>query len=71
MNAELNLTVLLITHEMAVIKSVADRVAVLDGGRIVEEGRTFEIFARPRHPTTAPSSRPSPAPPCRPISWTG
>lgn len=51
-NAELNLTVLLITHEMAVIKSVADRVAVLDGGRIVEEGRTFEIFARPRHPTT-------------------
>ncbi|GGF84798.1 methionine import ATP-binding protein MetN [Azorhizobium oxalatiphilum] len=51
-NAELKLTVLLITHEMAVIKSVADRVAVLDGGQIVEEGRTFEIFARPQHPTT-------------------
>ena len=51
-NAELNLTVLLITHEMAVIKAVADRVAVLDGGRIVEEGRTFELFAHPRHPTT-------------------
>lgn len=51
-NAELNLTVLLITHEMAVIKAVADRVAVLDGGRIVEEGTTFELFARPRHATT-------------------
>ena len=51
-NAELNLTVLLITHEMGVIKSVADRVAVLDGGRIVEDGATYEVFARPRHATT-------------------
>lgn len=51
-NAELNLTVLLITHEMAVIKSVADRVAVLDGGRIVEEGATYDVFAHPRHATT-------------------
>nr|WP_245263449.1 methionine ABC transporter ATP-binding protein [Azorhizobium doebereinerae] len=51
-NAELKLTVLLITHEMAVIKAVADRVAVLDGGRIVEDGSTFDIFARPQHPTT-------------------
>ncbi|MEP9356092.1 methionine ABC transporter ATP-binding protein [Xanthobacter sp. KR7-65] len=50
--SELNLTVLLITHEMAVIKAVADRVAVIDGGRIVEEGATYEVFARPRHPTT-------------------
>ncbi len=51
-NAELNLTVLLITHEMAVIKAVADRVAVIDGGRIVEEGTTYDVFAHPRHPTT-------------------
>lgn len=51
-NAELNLTVLLITHEMGVIKAVADRVAVLDGGRIVEDGPTYEIFARPQHATT-------------------
>ncbi|WP_132031239.1 methionine ABC transporter ATP-binding protein [Aquabacter spiritensis] len=51
-NAELNLTVLLITHEMGVIKAVADRVAVLEGGRIVEEGPTFALFARPQHPTT-------------------
>ena len=51
-NAELNLTVLLITHEMTVIRSVADRVAVIDGGRIVEEGATYDVFARPQHPTT-------------------
>lgn len=51
-NAELNLTVLLITHEMAVIKAVADKVAVIDGGRIVEDGATYEVFARPRHSTT-------------------
>ncbi|WP_393987397.1 methionine ABC transporter ATP-binding protein [Xanthobacter sediminis] len=51
-NAELKLTVLLITHEMAVIKAVADQVAVIDGGRIVEEGSTYDVFAQPRHPTT-------------------
>jgi len=51
-NAELRLTVLLITHEMAVIKAVADRVAVIDGGRIVEEGTTYDVFARPQHATT-------------------
>jgi len=51
-NSELQLTILLITHEMAVIKSVADRVAVIDDGRIVEEGDTFNVFTAPRHPTT-------------------
>ncbi|PWR17788.1 methionine ABC transporter ATP-binding protein [Zavarzinia compransoris] len=51
-NAALKVTVLLITHEMAVIKAVADRVAVIDGGRIVEQGATFDIFARPIHGTT-------------------
>ena len=51
-NTELDLTVLLITHEMSVVKTIADRVAVLEQGRIVEEGTTFDIFAKPRHPTT-------------------
>ncbi len=51
-NAELDITTLLITHEMSVIKSVADRVAVIDGGRIVEEGTTFDLFTRPQHATT-------------------
>ena len=51
-NRELDLTVLLITHEMAVVKSIADQVVVLDGGQVVEQGPTFDIFAHPHHPTT-------------------
>jgi D-methionine transport system ATP-binding protein len=51
-NAELNLTILFITHEMSVVKKLADRVAVMEGGRIVEQGTTYEIFSDPRHETT-------------------
>lgn len=51
-NTELRLTILFITHEMAVVKALADRVAVLERGRIVEEGATFDIFASPRHDVT-------------------
>jgi len=51
-NAELQVTILLITHEMSVIKSVASRVAVIDGGSIVEQGETYDVFTRPRHATT-------------------
>jgi D-methionine transport system ATP-binding protein len=51
-NAELNLTILFITHEMSVVKKLADRVAVMEGGRIVEQGTTYEIFSNPRHETT-------------------
>jgi D-methionine transport system ATP-binding protein len=51
-NHELGLTILLITHEMEVVKSIADNVAVIDGGRIVERGSTFDIFTHPQHPTT-------------------
>jgi D-methionine transport system ATP-binding protein len=51
-NAELGLTVLLITHEMEVVKTIATRVAVIDRGRIVEQGRTFDIFTAPQHETT-------------------
>jgi D-methionine transport system ATP-binding protein len=51
-NAELKLTILFITHEMMVVKKLAGRVAVLEGGRIVEQGSTYEIFAHPRHETT-------------------
>jgi D-methionine transport system ATP-binding protein len=51
-NAELGLTILLITHEMSVIRRVAREVAVLDGGRIVEAGPVFDVFTRPTHPVT-------------------
>ena len=49
---DLALTIVLITHEMAVVKAIADRVAVLEDGRIVEQGPTFEVFAHPAHPIT-------------------
>jgi D-methionine transport system ATP-binding protein len=51
-NSELKLTIVFITHEMSVVKRLADRVAVLESGRIVEQGTTYEIFANPRHETT-------------------
>ena len=47
-NRRLGLTILLITHEMEVIRSVADRVAVIDAGRIVEEGPVWSVFADPK-----------------------
>ncbi len=47
-NRTLGVTIVLITHEMGVIKNVADRVAVIDAGRIVEEGAVREIFLHPR-----------------------
>ncbi|PVE26373.1 methionine ABC transporter ATP-binding protein [Microvirga sp. KLBC 81] len=51
-NAELGLTILLITHEMAVIRNIAREVAVIEGGRIVEQGDVFEVFTRPQHEVT-------------------
>ena len=51
-NRELGLTILLITHEMEVVKRIADNVAVIDGGRIVEAGSTFDVFSAPTHKTT-------------------
>jgi D-methionine transport system ATP-binding protein len=51
-NAELGLTILLITHEMAVIRSIAREVAVIDNGQIVERGSVYDLFTRPQHPVT-------------------
>lgn len=51
-NREFGLTILLITHQMQVIKQIADRVAVIDAGRIVESGPVLDVFTRPAHPTT-------------------
>ncbi len=51
-NRELKLTIVLITHEMDVIRRVCDRVAVMDGGAIVEQGPVTEVFLHPKHPTT-------------------
>lgn len=51
-NEELGITIVLITHEMDVVRSLAHRVAVMEGGRVVESGDTYEVFARPQHPAT-------------------
>ncbi|KVO44328.1 methionine ABC transporter ATP-binding protein [Burkholderia ubonensis] len=51
-NRELGLTIVLITHQMEVIKQVCDRVAVLDAGRVAEEGRVIDVFLQPRHEVT-------------------
>lgn len=50
-NRELGVTVIVITHEMEVVRSIADRVAVLDAGRKIEEGSVYEVFANPRTDT--------------------
>ena len=47
-NTKLGLTILLITHEMDVIRRIADRVIVLDHGAIAEEGPVWQVFARPQ-----------------------
>jgi D-methionine transport system ATP-binding protein len=47
-NRTFGVTIVLITHEMGVIKNVADRVAVIDAGRIVEEGAVRDVFLHPR-----------------------
>ena len=51
-NEKLNLTIVLITHEMDVIRTICDRVAVIDGGKIVESGLVTQVFLHPQHPTT-------------------
>ncbi|TYP73895.1 D-methionine transport system ATP-binding protein [Paenibacillus methanolicus] len=51
-NQKLGITILLITHEMQVIRSICDRVAVIDGGTIVEIGDVIDVFLKPQHPVT-------------------
>ena len=51
-NQRLGITIVLITHSMDVIRSVCDRVAVLDQGHLVEEGEVIDVFLHPQHETT-------------------
>ena len=51
-NRELGLTIVMITHQMEVIKQVCDRVAVLEAGQVVESGRVIDVFLRPQHEVT-------------------
>ncbi|CEI54314.1 methionine ABC transporter ATP-binding protein [Acinetobacter bereziniae] len=51
-NQEQGITVVMVTHEMDVIESVCDYVAVMEQGKVIETGSTLEIFSQPQHPTT-------------------
>lgn len=51
-NTRFNLTIVLITHEMQVIKEICDKVAVIEGGRIVEQGSVLDVFTDPQVKTT-------------------
>ncbi len=53
LRADMGLAYLIITHNLALVRHVADRVVVLYLGRVVEEGPTAQVFATPAHPYTA------------------
>ncbi|SMD14777.1 methionine ABC transporter ATP-binding protein [Sporomusa malonica] len=50
-NKKLGLTIVLITHEMHVIKAICDQVAVIEGGQLVETGKVFDVFTKPKSAT--------------------
>jgi len=52
LKAEFNMAMLLITHDLGIVRKMADRVCVMTNGEIVERGSTREIFASPQHPYT-------------------
>lgn len=51
-NQEQGITIVMVTHEMDVIETVCDYVAVMEQGKVIETGSTIDIFSRPQHPTT-------------------
>lgn len=53
-NRELGITIVVITHEMDVVRAIADKVAVMENGRVVEYGSVYEVFS---HPTTSVAQR--------------
>lgn len=51
-NKELGITIVVITHEMDVVRSIADKVAVMEHGKVVEYGSVFDVFSDPQQPVT-------------------
>mgnify|MGYP000171765499 CR=1 FL=1 len=51
-NQRLNLTIVMITHQMEVVKEICDRVAVIENGSIIEEGNMIDVFTNPQNQTT-------------------
>ncbi len=52
LNQKLGLTIILITHEMQIVKDIANRVAVMQNGRLIEEGSVLDIFSNPQQDLT-------------------
>ena len=52
LNAKLGITIVMITHQMNVVKEICTRTAVMENGKVVEQGDVFEIFANPQKPVT-------------------
>lgn len=52
LNQTLGLTIVIITHEMTVIKEICHKVAVMENGHVVEHGEVFQIFSSPQQPIT-------------------
>ncbi|UTR08891.1 methionine ABC transporter ATP-binding protein [Evansella sp. LMS18] len=51
-NRELNITILMITHEMHVIRQICNKVAVMENGELIESGSVFDVFSKPQAKTT-------------------
>ncbi len=73
LQARLGMALLFITHDLGIVRKMADRVCVMNKGQVVEEGAVADIFARPRHPYTQrllaaePKGKPNPAPTDAPV----
>jgi len=73
LKARLNMSLLLITHDLGIVRKMADRVCVMTGGNIVEQGKTGDIFAAPKHDYTRrllagePRGDPDPGDPGAPV----
>jgi len=67
LQARLGMAMLFITHDLGIVRKIAERVCVMKEGRIVEHGEVERVFARPEHPYTreliAAEPKPDPAPP--------
>src|SRR6478736_1138345 len=65
---QLGMSMLFITHDLGIVRKVADRVCVMQRGKIVEQGEVERVFTAPEHPYTgallAAEPKPDPAPPC-------
>jgi microcin C transport system ATP-binding protein len=77
LQGRLGMAMLLITHDLGIVRKVAERVCVMTEGEIVERGTVAELFARPRHPYTRrllaaePKGRPRPVDPPPPVVFAG